>query len=129
MIERFLRLFPQHRALKEELSRTESDAAELHRQVREREADCGHWRERCESAELRVRELTDRMLEDSRKVQDAMSLRAIGRRIHAKNPEPVEHPREPVQIGGRKLAREQAAVNTAKFFEELSGQIHSAPVA
>jgi hypothetical protein len=123
----FLRLFEAFRALEIDLQR-ERDGSETALQAAEQEARL--WQERCESAELRVRELTDRMLDESHKVTDAMSLRAIGRRIHSKNPEPVEMPqKQPVPLGGRMLAREQAAVNTAKFFEELSGQIHHAPVA
>jgi hypothetical protein len=104
----------------------------LFRAFRDTEAEVGWqkaevalWRTRCESAEARVRELTDKMLDDRAKLADAMSLRAIGKRVFTKaDPVPAEQATTSRVVHGRQFARVAAQQQTAEFFKDLQKQMN-----
>jgi hypothetical protein len=107
----FLRLFRAFRELELDLQRERDEASA--------------WRMRCESAEARVRELTDKMLDDRAKLADAMSLRAIGKRVFTKaDPVPAEQATTPRVVHGRQFARVAAQQQTAEFFKDLQKQMN-----
>jgi hypothetical protein len=95
---------------------------------REREgraAEVALWRSRCEAAEARVRELTDKMLDDRAKLADAMSLRAIGKRVFTKaDPVPADQTATPRVVHGRQFARVAAQQQTAEFYKDLQKQMN-----
>ncbi|HWR49917.1 MAG TPA: hypothetical protein VN428_02350 [Bryobacteraceae bacterium] len=112
----FLRLFSQFRAL---------DSA-----ATEAKAETRAWIARCESAEARVRELTDRMLDDRAKLADMMSIHAIGKRAFSKaDPVPPDQMPHIGMVHGRQFARQATRQQTAEFFEKLSKEIGQKPAS
>jgi hypothetical protein len=106
---RFLRLFHAFRSLELEIQRQHGEAAA--------------WCVRAEAAEARVRELTDRLLEDRAKLADTMSLHAIGKRVYSKaDPVPVDAA-APRVVQGRVFARHAQQQQTAQFFENLRKEL------
>jgi hypothetical protein len=112
-VTRFLRLFRAYR-----------EAVAIANWEREgRAAEVALWRVRCEAAEARVRELTDKMLEDRARLADTMSLHAIGKRIYSKaDPVPVDAV-APRIVQGRVFARHAQQQQTAQFFENLRKEL------
>jgi hypothetical protein len=108
---RFLRFFAIFRELELDLQRERDEASA--------------WRMRCESAEARVRELTDKMLDDRAKLADAMSLQAFGKRVFTKaDPVPADQAEGPRIVHGRQFARVAAQQQTAEFFKDLQKKLN-----
>lgn len=126
---RFLRLFPQFRALERAIDSWKAEESDW-KDTESRLLETARlWHERCESAEARIRELTDKLLDDRAKVADSMAIRATGRRIFSKAEvsEMPQGPRQPMQLSGRRLAREVAAEGTREFFESLQRELKQQP--
>ncbi len=123
---RFLRLFEPYRLMEKAVADQRATIFQMEQRADAAQArmdsELAMWRERCESLEARVTDLTDKMVNAG----DSMALRVIGRRMFGKNPieaPPVESIDRTHNISagtGKALGRDMVKSKTADFFADLA---------
>ncbi len=97
----FLRLFPQYRALEDDRLRLNVEAETLREQL------------------SRAQQHQDQAVEDYRKLIDALSLKANGRRIYGENPTPVVTTREALLPNQRRSSRDIQRDKADQFYKKI----------